>query len=78
MTLEERVGEDESCHSISGVEVNVFYAGATDRHNRCRSGDSVPSGGRQAQLQVVDALRVLEKDGDVVFIALGALGRRAN
>lgn len=78
MALEEHVGEDESRRSVSGVEVNMFYAGATDRHDRCRSGDPVPGGGRQAQLQVVDALQVLEKDNDVVFIALGALKRRPN
>ena len=78
MALEEHVGEHESCRSVSGVEVNVFYACATDWHVRRRSCDQAPGGERQAQLQGVDALQVLEKDDDVVFVALGALNRRVN
>jgi hypothetical protein len=78
VALEEHVGEHESCHSVAGVEANVFHAGATDRHLQRRSCDRVPGGERQAQLEEVDALQALEKDDDVVFVALGALGRRAN
>jgi hypothetical protein len=32
VALEEHVGEHKPCHSVSGIEVDVFYAGATDRH----------------------------------------------
>lgn len=78
MSHEKHVGKHQSRRSVSGVEVNVFYAGATDRHGRCRSCNRAPGGERQAELQEVDALQVLEKDDNVVFVTLGALSRRAN
>lgn len=78
VSLEEHVREHKSCRSVSGVEVYVFYAGTTDWHYQRRSCDQAPGGERQAQLQGVNALQVLEKGDDVAFIAIGAKRRRTD
>ena len=78
VALEEQVGEHKPRRSVSSVEVNGFYTGATDRHERRCSCDRAPGGERQAQMQKADALQVLEKDGDFLFVALEVLSRRAN